>query len=506
MKVLIAGYTYSVHTYNFIKENLLKLNVDKIVIWGTCLEIEDKEARDNYDSFYKDNNISVVQMEQSNPDRYFELVKGYKEIEKFGIFDVCHVHYLGNGNVTKALLVKDICKKIISNYWGSDWLRIDETSKRYQKFLLNQSNYIVADSLQICKQVNEYFKAEFKEKIKYIRFKTPVISQMQSGEINTNAKKTFMVRYGIPTDRILITCGYCASQAHHHKEIIKAMESLPDESRNKLFMIIPMTYGKHPEYMKEVKQSLKEAATDGIIIENYMDFNEVALLRLVTDIFINIEPTDAYSSTMIEYAYCNKITVIGSWLDYSELEKKGAYFEKVDRSEELTTVLKRILDNFEKEQKMFLGNKAASEKFQEDKAGNELWKTLYYEKPAISLQTAATENIGERVTQWIAKNDYQTIGIYGMGILGGIVYQVIVDVIGDERIYAFDKNLRNVSWYSGIILKPEMLEEKEMSVVIVTPGSCMEQIKAAYSDKIAPVILTYVEWLAELQNVKDKSI
>lgn len=497
MRILLVGDMYSVHIYNFVNETLLKMNVDKIVIWGINSQAE-KEVKDSYCIFYKKNNISLIISESHAPDKFYDLMKGYDQIKAFGVFDVCHLHFLAYSIVTIGLLVKSICKKIISNYWGSDWFKANDSLKQYQKYLLNQSGYIVADSLQLCRQVNEYYKAEFKEKIKYIRFKTPVISQMQSGEINIDTKKAFMERYDIPTDRILVTCGYCASQAHDHKGIIKAMEFLPDESRNKLFMIIPMTYGKHPKYMKEVRQSLKEATADGIIIENYMDFNEVALLRLVTDIFINIEPTDAYSSTMIEYAYCNKITIIGNWLDYSELEKKGAYFEKVNKVEELTTVLKKILDNFEREQKMFLGNKVASEMFQEDKVGNELWKKLYYEKPAIALQTVITENIGERVAQWIAKNDYQNIGIYGMGILGGIVYQQIANVIEAERIYAFDKNLRNVNWYSGTILKPEMLEEKEMDAVIVTPGSCMDQIRTEYTNKIPSRILTYVEWLAEL--------
>lgn len=497
MKILLVGDMNSIHIYNFVNETLLKMNTEKIVIWGINSQAEKEIEESNY-LFYKKNNISLIISESHNPDKFYDLMKGYEQIKAFGTFDVCHLHFLAYSIVTIGLLVKSICKKIISNYWGSDWFRSNDTLKRYQKYLLELSDYIVADSLQICRQVNEYYKAEFNEKIKYIRFKTPVISLIGSEEINTDAKKTFLKSYNISTDKILVTCGYCASQAHDHKGIIKAMESLPDENRNKLYLIIPMTYGKHPQYMKEVRQSLKQAAVDGIIIEDYMDFNEVALLRLVTDIFINIEPTDAYSSTMLEYAYCNKITIIGSWLDYSELEKKGAYFEKVDSADELTAVLKKILDNFEKEQKKFCVNKAASEEFQENKAGNELWEKLYYEKPVMDLQKMEIENTQERVAQWMVKNNYQVIGIYGMGIMGGLVYRKIAKVIGDERICVFDKNIENVSWYSGTILKPEMLEETEMSVVIVTPGSCMDQIKIEYSDKIAPVILTYVEWLAEL--------
>lgn len=500
MKILIVGDMYSIHTYNFINETLLKMNIDKIVIWGVNSK-PTKDVEDSYDLFYKKNNIHIIK-ELDNRDKFYDLIKGFERAKEFGVFDICHLHYLGYSTVTIGLLVKDICKKLISNYWGSDWLRSNDTQKQYQKYLLKLSDYIVADSMQICNQVNNYYNMQFKEKIKYIRFKTPVISKIQSGEITTNIKKQFIDKHHIPSDKIIVTCGYNASETHRHKDIIKAIKNLSKENINKLFVIIPMTYGNHQEYIEDIKQILKESIIDGIVLENYMDFREVALLRLVTDIFINVEPTDAYSSTMIEYAYCNKITIIGSWLDYSELEKRGVYLKKIDEIEELTRVLKEALNKIEDIQKLFSNNRAASENFQEDKAGNELWEEIYYAKPLIIEQTVLSENTeAQKIKRWIEQNNYLNIGIYGVGILGGVAYHKIADVIDEERIYIFDKNISNVNWCLNMILKPEMLEEKELNVVIITPGSCMDELKAKYSDKISYKILTYVEWLAEIDSM-----
>lgn len=501
MKILLVGAIYAVHTYNFINETLLRMNTDKIVIWGVDSK-PGKKIKDSYDLFYKDNNISIIQRELTSKDKFYNLIKGFEKAKEFGIFDVCHLHFLSYEIVTIGLLVKNICRKLISNYWGSDWLRASDAQRRYQKYLLELSDYIVADSLQICNQVNEYYNTRFKEKIKYIRFKTPVISVMQSGEITADIKKRFMKKYHVPSDKIIATCGYNASEAHHHKDIIKAIKGLSKENANKIFAIIPMTYGINLEYVEEVKQNLKVNAIDGIVIEDYLDFKEVALLRLVTDIFINVEPTDAYSSTMVEYAYCNKITIIGSWLDYSELEKRGAYFEKIDEIEELTTALEKTLNDFEKMQKMFSGNKTASENFQENKAGNELWEEIYYSKPSVLSQAMLSEDIeAQKIEKWIRRNNYQNIGIYGAGILGGMAYQKIVDVMDEKRIYVFDKNVSNVIWCFNAVLKPEILEERNLSVVIITPGSCMDGLKFEYQDKISSEVLTYVEWLSELENV-----
>lgn len=499
MRVLVVGDIYSIHTYNFIHETLLQLDIDEIVVWGTGFRIEFKEE---YDLFYKKNNIRIVQRELDDPNKFDNLMKGYEKVKEYGMFDVCHLHYLGYPVVTVGLLIKNICKKVISNYWGSDWLRANDTRKQYQKYILELSDYIVADSLQICEQLNEYWNNNLQEKIQYIRFKTPVINIMQSGEIDKGTKKTFMEKYHIPSGKRVVTCGYSASNEHNHGGIVNAIKELSKGIKENLFIIVPMTYdGKYKEYVDEIKQAIKESAAQGVVITNYLDFKEVVLLRLVTDIFINVEPTDAYSSTMIEYAYCNKITIIGKWLDYSQLEKQGAYFEKIDGIEELTGTLANVLNNFEEVQKLFSRNKAASEKFQEDSAGNERWRKLYYEGSMCSKQNMLFDNMGERIESWIRKNNYQNVGIYGAGILGGLAYQKLADVIGDKQICLFDKNVNQINWYPGTILKPELLGEKELSVVIMTPGGCMDELKATYGNKVSSEIITYVEWLAELENM-----
>lgn len=257
MRVLVVGDIYSIHTYNFIHETLLQLDIDEIVVWGTGFRIEFKEE---YDLFYKKNNIRIVQRELDDPNKFDNLMKGYEKVKEYGMFDVCHLHYLGYPVVTVGLLIKNICKKVISNYWGSDWLRANDTRKQYQKYILELSDYIVADSLQICEQLNEYWNNNLQEKIQYIRFKTPVINIMQSGEIDKGTKKTFMEKYHIPSGKRVVTCGYSASNEHNHGGIVNAIKELSKGIKENLFIIVPMTYdGKYKEYVDEIKQAIKES-------------------------------------------------------------------------------------------------------------------------------------------------------------------------------------------------------------------------------------------------------
>lgn len=500
MRVLIVGDAYSIHTYNFIKYTLLDIHVEDIIVWDLSENV-DEVTKNEHDLFYKTNCINVVRKETDGQDKFYDLKKGFERIKEFGIYDVCHLHFLGYEAVTIGLLVRKICGKLISNYWGSDWLRADDSLKQYQKYLLEVSDYIVTDSLQIYKQVNEHYQQRFKEKLKYIRFKMPVISKIQSSDFSADIRNNFIEKYHIPSDKIVVTCGYGASKAHNHRGIIKAIKNIPITNRRKLFVIIPMTYGKEAEYLREVKQDLEDIEIDFTVIEDYLSFTEVALLRLATDIFINVEPTDAYSSTMIEYSYCKKVVIIGKWLDYSELEKQGAYYEKVERIEDITRVLEKCIKNFDDIKKMFMNNKQATEKFQTDYDRNELWEDIYGEKTSLCQRTSLYENMESKIKKWVMQNKCQNLGIYGMGLLGGMVYQMMVEEVGANHIYAFDKSVSDVIWYSDAILSPKQMIEEEMDVVVVTPCFYMEEIKAEYSETISAQILTYIEWLEELEKI-----
>ena len=59
-------------------------------------------------------------------------------------------------------------------------------------------------------------------------------------------------------------------------------------------------------------------------------------LRMATDMFVHVQTTDAGSRCVMEYVYCNKKVVHGSWIKYAYLEdnKPSCYFP-VDKMENL---------------------------------------------------------------------------------------------------------------------------------------------------------------------------
>lgn len=531
MKILIVGDAYSVHTYNFINETLLHMGDNKIVICNFLPRAESKR-RGAIQLFYENNGIQVIQEYADAPDTLQNLENGLYKIMQMGEFDICHLHFLEYTTVTVGLLVRKYTKKLIANYWGSDWFRADDALRNYQKKLLLISDYIVTDSLQIYEQAEQYYGSPISQKLRYIRFKMPVIEEIKRIEKKGAGIDAFLEKYDIPKNKLVITCGYSGSKAHMHKKTLRALCNLSGEEKRRICIVIPATYGNDAQYISELKDQLGKAEIDFKILEKYMNFIDVAGLRLATDIFINMQMSDAYSSTMIEYTYCNKVIIYGKWLDYSELEKQGAHFEKINQFEELTVVLKEYINNINKSKKKFFQNRLAAVKFQENNDKNELWVKLYQKEnteyynrvdeneiltnAAVHFEQIALrekqhsyimrrihllQDIQDKIRQWIQKNNGHNIGIYGAGVLGEIVFRQLADIVEWKHLYVFDKNVRNVGWFPDFILEPEQMVHQQMEVVIVTPVLYGEEIKHDYKHRVPSRLLTCTEWLDELEKL-----
>lgn len=525
MRILIIGDLTSIHTFNFIKYTAKSFNRAEIVACST-MDLG-QEVKKEYLSFYEKEHIVIVQQSNRFLGGYENLVYCYLTIKDMGHFDVCHIHYLSRFAVFLGRSVAKQCGLIVANYWGSDWLRKSDDERKWQKKFLDISDYIVSDSKQICMQLEDYYNGEYNEKLRYIRFKLPILEYIK---VNLSIEEliNFKHKYRIPDDKIIIVCGYTSTKAHKHVQMIQALEKLNIEEKEKIFAIFPMTYGKDLTYIEMVRKQLETVAFEYLILEDFMETQEIASLRRCTDIFMLMQTSDAYSSTIVEYTYCNTIIINGKWLDYSELEKMGAFYEKVESVENVTERLSYILSNIEEESERFQRNREAAELFQETYDKNELWEELYLAKSvieknnidetallkeaAIYFNKASSRNvlmmnifdrlagmkkIEEKINRWIAIWKVGVIGIYGAGRLGSIVYDK-VDNSQVEKIIMFDRNILQGGSGSSEVLSPKDIYKNEMDILIITPVLEMDQIKKQYENSIKARVLTIEEWLGEL--------
>lgn len=153
-----------------------------------------------------------------------------------------------------------------------------------------------------------------------------------------SAKKHF----NISAETLVITCGYSGSPNQQHSAIINALRHACKLPKNHL-VVFPMTYGGNIEYKLQVEQAICESGLNFRILKQFLSDQEIALWRKATDIFIQVQHTDAFSGSMQEHLFCGNIVITGSWLPYQELKNKGIEFFEIDTINEISKTIDRII-------------------------------------------------------------------------------------------------------------------------------------------------------------------
>lgn len=80
------------------------------------------------------------------------------------------------------------------------------------------------------------------------------------------------------------------------------------------------------------------------IIEDFLSEEQVSALRLIGDVFIQLQTTDALSASTQEHIYAGARVIVGSWLPYSFLLENGVCFETVSDVSAIGPYLNKSLD------------------------------------------------------------------------------------------------------------------------------------------------------------------
>lgn len=79
--------------------------------------------------------------------------------------------------------------------------------------------------------------------------------------------------------------------------------------------------------VSELKNQLQSTGLNYRLLSNYLSDQEMIWLRKGTDLFIHMQQTDAYSSSLHEYLYSKTKVINAAWLSYKELETWGVPYK-----------------------------------------------------------------------------------------------------------------------------------------------------------------------------------
>lgn len=352
MKYLVIGDANSMHIFNFVKTVLLPREYEVHL-----LTLSNMQVRESYRSFYSENGIflhSIAEKGYSGLDktdrvhRLLNLWRKLRLMKDIPKVDVCHVQSVYKTSMIMLLKNKKKYDRLILSYWGGDIEDRNESVVELRRKCFEFADAITVTVMQTYNEFREIYGNKYDDKLYVSRFATAGIDCIKSFEGKVSR---FECResYGIPEDKICITCGYSAYREQHQDRCIEEISKLPEDVRKKLFVIVPMQYGKldDTEYFERVEAAKDKADFDCVILKEFVPFEMSARLAVATDIYLHLRDTDAFSNALKEHVYGGSHIITGSWLKYIELEEMNAPMTVIDSFDELNETLLEILKDFE---------------------------------------------------------------------------------------------------------------------------------------------------------------
>lgn len=271
-----------------------------------------------------------------------KLAKDYDIID----FHVLHRQY-------DDIIFKLINTKIVKlTIWGSDFYRADNIRREQQRPIYQKCDRIQILTSSMKSDFLNYYK-DFEDKIDVVNFGVSQFDVIDKVEKTIFSKSKKNQKY---FNKRLIVCGYNGIEAQQHNLIIDAINNLDQITQEKIFLVFPMTYGGDKKYKFELESRLKKTGIPFKILKTHLSKEEVALLRLESDIVINIQLTDAFSASLQEHLYAENLLLVGDWLPYSILDDNHIYYKK-SSLKNLSIEIADCIENFQLYQKKTKHNK-----------------------------------------------------------------------------------------------------------------------------------------------------
>lgn len=343
MKVLIFGNPFSRHTIRVAHE-LLKTEEIEEVDSITLYNIEDnypgtKPPKLPYSHIYYLNLKKIHTLKLLRLFYYTFHLPKYRSLvkqitEKYDVISVQAVI------PWSGILFSYLNKPIVSSFWGSEiWENLGKIKRFFQKLLLRNSVLITIISKTMAEKVKKEFPFVTDSKLRLVRygFLEPEILD----NVLTEVQENFKHRLGIKPYEKVVTISYSSAPRHRQDLILDSIKRIDEKflEINNVKFIVPLTYGDPDWRNYIVKKISNHKFRERIkVIDKTLSDNEIAILRKITDVFINIPTQDSFSASMLEHLYVGSIVIVGSWLPYDDLFNSEAFIIKVKEPTEETII------------------------------------------------------------------------------------------------------------------------------------------------------------------------
>ena len=331
-------------------ENFLVKNNYEVWILNTSNKKESKE----YIDFFESGRLHLIELppliSEINEGKaqgdlfknFYERFLRLKTIIKSGPFDVINMQFVRFTDLADVILLKYLMKsKLILSYWGSDLFRVNRKELTAQGKYVRHADFITFDNIDLEIEFKKIYRKKIPSKV--VLFGLPVLDIIDKTS-RKMADEDIRRQWGIAKDKIVIAIGYNGIPQQQHKKVLSAISKLDKQYKEKVVLLLQMSYGGSREYRKSVINAVKKTGYEYIVIQHFLSNDEVAELRIITDIFINAQTTDAFSGSVCEYLFANTILINAKWLRYKEFEKYNFQYLEFQSFNEIPLLISQVME------------------------------------------------------------------------------------------------------------------------------------------------------------------
>lgn len=232
--------------------------------------------------------------------------------------------------------------RVIFYPWGSEILRCEGWKMNHLMRAFLNVDYVVgsfnANTIKASKEIFNVQGYKIKEKKPFVSG----VLMLDSIKEKYSRKQMSDILH-IPESSFNVVCSYNGYATHNHEAIIKAIAQNKANLPTNYQLLFPLTYGSAPGYIDSIFSKCREEGLNAIFLTEFLSGEQMACLHYLTDLFIEIQPTDTGNAFLIEAIYAKNEIITGRWLHYDQFEKFGLPYHLIDAIEELPLKISEVV-------------------------------------------------------------------------------------------------------------------------------------------------------------------
>ncbi len=256
-----------------------------------------------------------------------------------GDYQVLNIHQPAVWEMPIVEYAKSVHCKVIVTPWGSDLLRCPANQQWKMKKILDLADHITFNVTDFKDNFTKMYCVD-ESKLLYAGFGSEIYDLILQYK-GKYSKQELAKALNVPKGSYYIACGYTAQRAQRHIQMVKALgenkEFLPKGS----VLLFQFTYGNNTDlsYQQELTELCEKFDLRYKFFTSYLSNEDMAKYRLMCDLFLHLQPTDAANASLQEFLLAGTQVVNGKWLHYPKLEAEGVPYHICESLEELSSLL-----------------------------------------------------------------------------------------------------------------------------------------------------------------------